>query len=103
MIHYANGAPTLLGDFVKLGADVVGLDWRVELSEAFRAHPGQVFQGNLDPCYLFAPPEKIAARVREMKAAAGRHPHIWNLGHGILPSTPVEHARAFVRAVHGEI
>ena len=103
VIHYANGAPTLLGDFVNLGANVVGLDWRVELSDAFKAHPAQIFQGNLDPCYLFAPPEKIAARVRRMKEIAGRRPHIWNLGHGILPDIPVEHALAFVQAVHGEI
>jgi len=99
-IHYANGAPTLLDDFTRLGADVVGLDWRVGLEEVFKAHPGQVFQGNLDPCYLFAPPDKIRTKVAEMKAAAGNRPHIWNLGHGILPETPVEHARAFVQAVH---
>jgi len=103
VIHYANGAPTLLGDFTKLGVDVVGLDWRVELPEVFKAHPNQVFQGNLDPCYLFATPEKIAAKVREMKTVIGNRPHIWNLGHGILPATPVENARAFVQAVHGEI
>jgi uroporphyrinogen decarboxylase len=100
VIHYANGAPTLLSDFVSLGANVVGLDWRVELSDAFKAHPDQTFQGNLDPCYLFAPPEQIAARVAEMKKVVGMRPHIWNLGHGILPQTPVENARAFVDAVH---
>jgi uroporphyrinogen decarboxylase len=99
-IHYANGAPTLLPDFVTLGADVVGLDWRWELGDALQAHPRQVFQGNLDPCYLFASPERIAARVGAMKAAVGKRPHIYNLGHGILPDTPVEHARAFVDAVH---
>ena len=103
VVHYANGAPTLLDDFVKLGVDVVGLDWRVELSRAFKAHPGQVFQGNLDPCYLFSSPEKIAAKVGEMKTEIGNRPHIWNLGHGILPETPVENARAFVQAVHGEL
>ena len=100
VIHYANGAPTLLGDFTRLGVDVVGLDWRVELSQAVKDHPGLIFQGNLDPCYLFAPPEKIAAKVKAMKAVVGNRPHIWNLGHGILPNTPVEHARAFVDAVH---
>ena len=102
IIHYANGAPTLLGDFTRLGVNVVGLDWRVELSEALSTYPRQIFQGNLDPCYLFAPPEKIIAKVVEMKAVVGNRPHIWNLGHGILPSTPVDHARAFVKAVHGE-
>ncbi len=102
LIHYANGAPALVDDFTKLGADVVGLDWRTDLRDVFKSHPGQVFQGNLDPCYLFASSEKIAARVGEMKAVIGNRPHIWNLGHGILPDTPVENARAFVRAVHGE-
>jgi uroporphyrinogen decarboxylase len=101
VIHYANGAPTLLDDFVSLGADVVGLDWRVELQDAFKKHPGQTFQGNLDPCYLFASPEKIRERVAEMKKVVGDRPHIWNLGHGILPQTSPDHARAFVDAVHG--
>jgi uroporphyrinogen decarboxylase len=100
VIHYANGAPTLLNDFVGLGPNVVGLDWRVELQDAFKAHPDQVFQGNLDPSYLFAPPGKIAARVAEMKRVVGSRPHVWNLGHGIMPQTPVENARAFVDAVH---
>ena len=103
VIHYANGAPTLLGDFVNLGANIVGLDWRVELDQVFKSHPNQIFQGNLDPCYLFASPENIVAKVRAMKAVIGNRPHIWNLGHGILPETPVENARAFVQAVHGEI
>jgi uroporphyrinogen decarboxylase len=101
-IHYANGASTLLDDFVSLGVDVVGLDWRIDLSQAVRKHPGQVFQGNLDPCALFASPEIIAGRVKAMKKAVGSRPHVWNLGHGILPETPVDHARAFVQAVHGE-
>ncbi len=100
IIHYANGGAALLDEFAALGADVVGLDWRSELAAAFQAHPGQVFQGNLDPCYLFAAPEQIAAKVRQLKKVVGKRPHVWNLGHGILPDTPVEHARAFVQAVH---
>jgi uroporphyrinogen decarboxylase len=102
IIHYANGAPTLLPHFVALGVNVVGLDWRINLSDAIRTYPGQVFQGNMDPCMLYAPPERIAAKVETMKTAVGGRPHIFNLGHGILPDTPVDHARAFVRAVHGE-
>jgi uroporphyrinogen decarboxylase len=102
VIHYANGAPGLLNDFVGLGVNVIGLDWRVELQDAFKAHPDQVFQGNLDPSYLFAPPEKIAERVAAMKMVVGTRPHVFNLGHGILPQTPVENARAFVDAVHGD-
>jgi uroporphyrinogen decarboxylase len=102
VIHYANGAPSLLSDFVGLGADVVGLDWRVELDDAFKAHPHQVFQGNLDPSYLTAPIEKIRARVAEMKQVVGNRPHVWNLGHGIMPHISPDHARAFVDAVHGD-
>jgi uroporphyrinogen decarboxylase len=102
-IHYANGAPTLLNDFVQTGADVVGLDWRIQLETAFAAHPRQVYQGNLDPCYLYSSPEAIAAKVKAMKALVGARPHVYNLGHGILPDIPVENARAFVQAVHGDI
>jgi uroporphyrinogen decarboxylase len=103
VIHYANGAPSLLSEFTALGADVVGLDWRTPLRDAFTAYPGKVFQGNLDPCYLYAAPEQIAARVKAMKAEVGGRPHVYNLGHGILPDIPVANARAFVQAVHGEI
>ncbi len=102
IIHYANGAPTLLPHFADLGANVLGLDWRIDLSDAIQAYPKQVFQGNMDPCMLYASPKGIAAKVAAMKGAVGRRPHIFNLGHGILPDTPVDHARAFVRAVHGE-
>jgi uroporphyrinogen decarboxylase len=100
VIHYANGAPHLLPHFASLGADVVGLDWRVNLADAAKAYPQQVFQGNLDPCALYAPPETIRAKVKALKAQVAGRPHIFNLGHGILPDIDPEHARAFVRAVH---
>jgi uroporphyrinogen decarboxylase len=99
-IHYANGAPHLLPHFVSLGADVVGLDWRVNLADAIKAYPKQVFQGNLDPCALYAPPEVIRGKVKALKAQVGGRPHIYNLGHGILPDINPDHARAFVQAVH---
>ncbi len=102
-IHYANGAPTLLDSFTKLGADVVGLDWRMELTHAFKAYPKQIFQGNMDPCMLYAPIPKIVAKVKAMKAEVGSRPHIFNLGHGILPDISPDHARAFVQAVHGDL
>jgi len=102
-IHYANGAPHLVDDFAALGADVVGLDWRTPLAKAFAAHPKQIFQGNLDPCNLYATPAQIAAQVKALKAAVGGRAHVYNLGHGILPDIPVENAKAFVAAVHGEI
>jgi len=74
------------------GADVLGLDWRVPLDEAWRGLNYRVaVQGNLDPITLFAPPEVLHARVEEiLKAAAGRPGHIFNLGHGIVPGTPVD-------------
>jgi uroporphyrinogen decarboxylase len=102
-IHYANGAPTLLDAFSELGADVIGLDWRMDLNKAFQAYPKQVFQGNLDPCWLYAPIPKLVEKVKELKATVGQRPHIFNLGHGILPDISPDHARAFVQAVHGDL
>ncbi|GAC1342023.1 MAG: uroporphyrinogen decarboxylase [Myxococcales bacterium] len=85
------------------GADVVGVDWRVPLQEARkRVGPKVALQGNLDPTSLFLPREKLEARARrvlgEARAAGGGH--VFNLGHGILPGTPVEGARALVELVH---
>jgi uroporphyrinogen decarboxylase len=100
VIHYANGAPHLLPHFATLGADVVGLDWRVNLADAIKAYPKQVFQGNLDPCALYAPAEVIREKVKALKAQVAGRPHIFNLGHGILPDIDPDHARAFVQAVH---
>jgi uroporphyrinogen decarboxylase len=79
---------------------VVGLDWRVNLSDAIKAYPKQIFQGNLDPCALYSSPEQIAAKARALKAQVGARPHVYNLGHGILPDIDPAHARAFVDAIH---
>ena len=100
VVHYANGAPHLLPHFTGLGADVIGLDWRVNLGEALKAYPNQVFQGNLDPCALYAPPAVIAAKAKALKAQVGGRAHVYNLGHGILPDISPDHARAFVDAIH---
>ena len=93
----------LLTLFAQTGAQVVGVDWRVPLSEARkRVGPNVVLQGNLDPASLFLPREKLKARVDRVLAdarAAGPG-HIFNLGHGILPGTPVESAKALVELVH---
>lgn len=102
-IHYANGAPTLLPAFAELGTDVIGLDWRMDLKDAFKAYPDRVFQGNLDPCRLYAPIPDLVAKVKAMKTLIGDRPHIYNLGHGILPDVSPDHARAFVQAVHGDL
>jgi uroporphyrinogen decarboxylase len=93
----------LLGQLAATGADVVGVDWRVPLDEArTRVGPAVALQGNLDPACLFLPAaelEKRVVRVLEEARRAGPG-HVFNLGHGILPSTPVENARLTVELVH---
>jgi uroporphyrinogen decarboxylase len=100
LILYVNGCAHLLDMMAESGADVLSLDWRVELGPAARRVGRRTaVQGNLDPCALAAPPDRIAAWVREL-AAAGRaaRGHVLNLGHGCLPETPVEGVRAFTAA-----
>jgi uroporphyrinogen decarboxylase len=84
------------------GGDVIGLDWRVDLDAGWRAvGDGVAVQGNLDPVALLSPPSRFAPSVRRILAqAAGRPGHIFNLGHGILPQTPVDHVVALVDMVH---
>jgi len=84
------------------GVDVISVDWRVDLGEAKRRVGRRVaLQGNLDPCALYAAPETIRAQVATLLAQYGSGPgHVFNLGHGILPDIPVEHAKALVEAVH---
>jgi uroporphyrinogen decarboxylase len=83
------------------GADVIGVDWQTDAADARRRLPGERFtlQGNLDPCWLYAPPPVIRERTQAMMQAFGGRSHIANLGHGILPDTPVAHAKAFIDAV----
>ena len=106
-IHFATGNPALLpllGEaFGKKPRDaVVGVDWRIRLDDAWRAiGPDKAIQGNLDPAALLAEPVEIRRRVREILHQVAGHPgHIFNLGHGVLPQTPVEHVKALVEAVH---
>ena len=92
VIYFGVDTASLLPVMQTTGADVLGLDWRIPLAEGRRLlGPGTAVQGNLDPITLFAPPEVIAARVAEiLKANANQPGHIFNLGHGIVPTTPVE-------------
>jgi len=93
----------VLKQLEETGADVVGVDWRVPLDEARkRVGPRPALQGNLDPASLFLPPQILEARVRRVleQAKAAGPGHIFNLGHGILPGTPVEGAKAVVELVH---
>jgi uroporphyrinogen decarboxylase len=98
-ILYINGSGTFLERMAACGADVLSIDWRVQLNEA-RKRVGDhlTLQGNLDPCVLLSTPEIIKEQARKLINAGGGHRHILNLGHGILPMTPVENARAFVDA-----
>lgn len=98
VILYIKGGAHLLDDMLASGADVVSLDWRVDPKEARKKSAGKVaLQGNFDPAMLYASPEQIAQMTEEMMDAFGDAPgHIVNLGHGILPTVPVENAQAFI-------
>ncbi len=100
VIYYMNGIGNLLEPAAKTGADVIGVDWRLTLADV-RRRLGQetVVQGNLDPALLFAPEEEIRQRVRNMIEMTGGRGHIVNLGHGLIPTTPVDGIRTFVDAV----
>jgi uroporphyrinogen decarboxylase len=101
VIYFGVDTAGLLGEMASTGADVIGLDWRQPLDVGWSAvgHTHAV-QGNLDPITLFAPLEILEQRVHEiLRAANGRPGHIFNLGHGIVPGTPVENVQAVVRMV----
>jgi uroporphyrinogen decarboxylase len=96
-ILYLNGTSPLLELMARSGADVLSIDWRIPIGEARRrVGDGIALQGNLDPCLLLGRPEHMLSRTAEILEQAGSTGHILNLGHGILPPTPVENARAFI-------
>ena len=101
-IHFGTDTASLLELQRDAGGTVIGLDWRVDLDHAWeRLGPEVAVQGNLDPAVLLAPPAEIRRQAgRILDRAGGRPGHIFNLGHGILPQTPVDHVRALVDAVH---
>src|SRR5262245_5088621 len=102
VIHFGTGTAGLLEAMREAGGDVIGLDWRVDLGAAWaRLGSGVAVQGSLEPAALLAPPAEIRRRTEQILARAGGRPgHIFNLGHGVLPDTPVDHVRALVEAVH---
>jgi uroporphyrinogen decarboxylase len=102
VINFSTGTTGLLKNVRAAGGDVIGLDWRVNLDEGWATVGHDVaVQGNLDPVALFASPKEIKNRVSEILRRAGGKPgHIFNLGHGVLPETPVDHVIAMVDAVH---
>jgi uroporphyrinogen decarboxylase len=101
-IHFGTGTAALLESMAAAGSDLVGVDWRVPLDEAWRrVGPGKGVQGNLDPAVLLAPFEVVRREAdRVLAAAGGRDGHIFNLGHGVLPDTPPEHLARLVEHVH---
>ena len=101
-IHFGVGTGSILGELREAGGDVIGADWRTPLDEAWeRIGFDRSVQGNLDPTLLLGPLDRLLAGVDDVLARAGRRPgHIFNLGHGILPPTPVEHVQALARYVH---
>ncbi len=102
-IHFGTGTATLLGAMREAGGDVIGADWRVPLDEAWQriGTTDRGIQGNLDPALLLGPRERMLAAARDvLDRAGGRRGHIFNLGHGILPETPLEQVQALAQFVH---
>ncbi len=102
LIHFATSHATLLKLMKKAGGEVIGLDWRIEIAEAWAQVGYDVgIQGNLDPAVLLGPLNLIQKEVKRiLDAVKGRPGHIFNLGHGVLPNTPVENVEALVEMVH---
>jgi uroporphyrinogen decarboxylase len=101
-IHFGTGTSTILEQLRDAGGDVIGLDWRIPLDEGWdRIGSDRAVQGNLDPTLLLGPTSRMFEQTDEvLRRAGGRAGHIFNLGHGILPSTPVEHVQMLAQYVH---
>ena len=104
-IHFGTGTAALLEAIAATGPDLVGLDWRVRLDEGWRrVGLGLGVQGNLDPAVLLGPGELVQAQAREvLRRAGGRPGHVFNLGHGVLPETPLENLQLLVDTVHAGV
>ncbi|HKC63839.1 MAG TPA: uroporphyrinogen decarboxylase [Pyrinomonadaceae bacterium] len=101
VIHFGTGTAALLELMREAGGDVIGLDWRVDLGRAWQRLGDVAVMGNFDPVALFANRDFIRAQAKRiLESAGGRAGHIFNLGHGILPETPVDNVIALVEAVH---
>jgi uroporphyrinogen decarboxylase len=103
VIYFPNGATTLLDRIAEVGADVYGIDWRLPLDEArarlARGGATAAVQGNLDPALLLGPIDRIRAQATEVIRQGGGRGHVFNLGHGIYPETPLENVEALVRTI----
>jgi uroporphyrinogen decarboxylase len=102
LIHFGVGTSAILPDMAAAGGDVLGVDWRLPLDEAWTAigHDRGI-QGNLDPTLLLGPRDRLFAGADDvLRRAAGRPGHIFNLGHGVLPMTPLENVQALASYIH---
>ena len=101
-IHFGTGTATILEELRDAGGDVIGVDWRIPLDQAWdRIGADRAVQGNLDPTLLLGPTSRMFEQTDEvLRRSSGRIGHIFNLGHGILPSTPVEHVQMLAQYVH---
>jgi uroporphyrinogen decarboxylase len=106
VIYFPNGATTILDRIARVGADVYGIDWHLPIDEA-RARltrggaPDAAVQGNLDPAALLGPQDRIERQAADIITRGLRRGHVFNLGHGIFPDTPIESVETLVRAVQG--
>jgi uroporphyrinogen decarboxylase len=103
LIHFGVGTGAILPDLAAAGGDVIGVDWRQPLDEAWvRIGHDRGIQGNLDPTLLLGPPERLFSAADEvLRRARGRPGHVFNLGHGVLPTTPLDHVQQLAKHVHG--
>jgi uroporphyrinogen decarboxylase len=101
-IHFGTGTSTILEELRDAGGDVIGVDWRIPIDEAWeRIGTTHAVQGNLDPTLLLGPPARMLQQTDAvLRRIGGRPGHIFNLGHGILPSTPMEHVQMLAHYVH---
>jgi uroporphyrinogen decarboxylase len=104
LIHFGVGASAILTDIADAGGDVIGIDWRQPIDEAWsRIGHARAIQGNLDPVLLLGPIDRLQDGARDvLRRAGGRPGHIFNLGHGIHPPTSIEHVQELARFVHSE-
>jgi uroporphyrinogen decarboxylase len=100
VIYFGTDSATLLSSMNESGAEVIGLDWRIPLDEGRKILGKTAVQGNLDPVLLFADWKELKSRAEDiLRRAAGAPGHIFNLGHGILPETPVDNVKALAKFV----
>jgi uroporphyrinogen decarboxylase len=102
VIHFGVGTSAILPDLTEAGGDVMGVDWRLPLDEAwFVVGHDRAVQGNLDPTLLLGPRERLLSAADDVLRRAGSRPgHIFNLGHGVLPATSLEQVQALAKHVH---